>query len=406
LGFLFGFGIFLTIATALRIPNWPVGPGEILLGIWMIWAMAAVMLKGRPVLTPSICPFLVFWCVLPVVYMVGWVNGLRLGLWDPTSGVHDFGAVMFVCGLILLYGLLPEIESRTLSALLVYLISCLIIMAIIYIFSLLGDGWEASRFWMDNRRFLGLSKNPNQLALGLAVVPFWGMFMARRSRSTLSQIAYVMIIGTALFLGWETKSDALLLSWALAAFVLLALGYWKASTKREMGWWRGVTLKVAVPFGGVFLMVVLALGLYSNLSEIGQYYYSKEMGQGSTRLALWGNGLLVFQEFPLVGIGPGAYGGYMQPFEGVEAHNTLIDLGVSTGILGTSFYVLLLIYLFFHIWRSGNAVLFAGLLALTVFSMFHFVLRHPVYWFFLLTTLILSGVKGGIEEKEKLPALA
>jgi O-antigen ligase len=111
--------------------------------------------------------------------------------------------------------------------------------------------------------------------------------------------------------------------------------------------------------------------------------YEAEGGQGQVRVLLWENGVEALLSAPLLGLGPGGHSGIAAPFSGAEAHNTFVDWGTNTGLVGLLAYVALLTWIAIDVWRSRHPTLIAALVATQVLSMFHFTLRHPVYWFYL-----------------------
>ena len=83
-----------------------------------------------------------------------------------------------------------------------------------------------------------------------------------------------------------------------------------------------------------------------------------DAGQGEIRFTVWLNGLRALAESPLVGWGPGAFSGLHEPFEGFEAHNTLIDWAASTGALGLALHAALWVWCASRALRMGVLPLF------------------------------------------------
>jgi O-antigen ligase len=79
------------------------------------------------------------------------------------------------------------------------------------------------------------------------------------------------------------------------------------------------------------------------------------------------------------------------PFLGYEVHNTFLDWATATGVLGVMAYVALLAWAVARAWRGGRPELVLMMCALAVFSFFHFVLRHPSFWFPLVITAFAAG---------------
>jgi O-antigen ligase len=79
-------------------------------------------------------------------------------------------------------------------------------------------------------------------------------------------------------------------------------------------------------------------------------------------------------------MGPGAHSGLKDPFEGVEAHNTLLDWGTQTGLPGMAALAAYFIWVFWRVARRRQYELTAMLIALYCFAMFLDVLRQPLFW--------------------------
>jgi O-antigen ligase len=108
-----------------------------------------------------------------------------------------------------------------------------------------------------------------------------------------------------------------------------------------------------------------------------------ERNQGAERLALWWRGAeTMFGSLSafLFGLGPGSWSGYERLG---EAHNTYIDWGTNTGVAGLAAFLFLLIWLTHRTIKVEATPLFALMVALGVFPLMHYTLRHPVYWFML-----------------------
>jgi hypothetical protein len=113
----------------------------------------------------------------------------------------------------------------------------------------------------------------------------------------------------------------------------------------------------------------------------------------SVRMALWKHGLGAISKSPIVGFGPGHFSGLDSSFQNDEAHNTLIDWGTDTGIVGVAALIAWLAVIIRQSWRIGSGVALAGILAAIAFSQFHFVLRQPIFLIGLLV-LAMTPFKG------------
>ncbi len=126
-----------------------------------------------------------------------------------------------------------------------------------------------------------------------------------------------------------------------------------------------------------------------------------ERGQGAVRFVLWMHGIQAIVESPFFGFGPGAHSGLLAPFQGKETHNSVLDWGTSTGLIGIGVLTCFLLALFRKVWRARNAALIGGFLAMVAFMQFHYAMRHPIFWFHLLLIVGL-GLGLAAERREAL----
>ena len=127
-----------------------------------------------------------------------------------------------------------------------------------------------------------------------------------------------------------------------------------------------------------------------------------DRSQVNIRLCLWRNALAAIQYAPLTGMGPGPHAGFIKPFDGEEAHNTLLDWGTQVGLVGAAALVGYLAWLLWQVMRRRYYELGAMLLALYCFAMFHLVLRQPLFWFVPLLALQLALRSGTSDSNAKL----
>jgi O-antigen ligase len=196
----------------------------------------------------------------------------------------------------------------------------------------------------------------------------------------------------AVVIGWASQSDGLRVSWIVTALFLVVAGWCRVAAGARTG---GVPAVIA--FGIVPIALVItglsmgaevlqdALDFSANTYEAGD--------QGADRIDAWTNGAKVILASPLFGRGPGAHSGELNSLDPMEAHNTFIDWGASSGFVGLAAYVALLTWSMLRVWRRGHILLLSAVIALFVFSLFGYVLRQPMYWFYLLGAVALSSLE-------------
>lgn len=228
-------------------------------------------------------------------------------------------------------------------------------------------------------RFTGGAKNPNQLALyclcGIAATTAH----IRHPRYRLPLLAGFAAMGFA------CRSDAFMLTLLTIAAVFAMAVLFPA---RYL--WIGV---IAV---GAFVLFVAAFS--TTLPEaLGDRWGDAD--QGGTRLTLLRNGLTAWQQSwwtILFGNGGGAFSGKIAPFEGDEAHNTIVDTLAIGGVVGVVALFWYPIQTTWDAYGRGKPLLFATMMGVLAFACFHYVGRHPVFWFTVLAVGAAAGPRSRV----------
>jgi hypothetical protein len=96
----------------------------------------------------------------------------------------------------------------------------------------------------------------------------------------------------------------------------------------------------------------------------------------------------------MLGMGPGPHlikPNKRPPPEKFEAHSTPLDLFTQGGILALFGYIWLTTSAFVGAWRAGQPAMAALVVSIVAFGMFHFVMRHPIFWFAMILCLLEVG---------------
>ncbi len=218
-------------------------------------------------------------------------------------------------------------------------------------------------------RFSAISVNPNQLALFLLPLPFFAILcyvagvISRREMVGVMLLAIMInlvVIGKALFVAWF---------FSFGFLYLTGWGFSGGSENRR----KAVLIRIA----SCLMLALVVLPIFFKLYS-GDIAGGREE-QGKVRILLWQHGLQAWGDAVIFGHGSGHYSGLHSAYEGIEAHNFLIDwlgaYGVVGGIWLMTFFVLILV----ETWRS-NKVLFAFMLAMLIQMTFHFYARQPIFW--------------------------
>jgi hypothetical protein len=255
-------------------------------------------------------------------------------------------------------------------------------------------------------RFRGWAENPNQVALYCAVFAPLSLSLALSS-SGLGRVAASFSCLLTFIVGRLTKSDTFLIAMvaASALFLLLRLRTWLISPEHRF------SLRFAVAVFVIVAAVPLALSLtpyaLATADDVEGLAISltKDHGGVATkatanlRLQLWSDALHRGFESASLGLGPGPHlerphvgnrQALPQPF---EAHSTLLDVFTQAGLLGVIAVCGLLAGTIVLVLRAGLDALAALVATLAIFSISHFIMRHPIVWFALAISLILGSAR-------------
>jgi O-antigen ligase len=385
-------GIVLTSATQLRLGGFPVGPGELLLAGWMSF-VGFLLLRGASFTAGRLVLFMFgYWMISAVLMAFGTLVGLNTHKLDVESATHDAVAFLFLVALSPMLALiLSDHEGNAYHERLarhIFIVFTICTTSLLLLSHLVSGLGPLRLSYGGGARFLGWANNPNQMALFSCGMPFIGWFLLQRSRHTRSRIMYGIGIVCCVLVGLASASDGLRLSWAVGFGSAIGVAWWRA-VLRMRGRFIYVT-HLIVPF------IIVSLG-YAVLTLAWDKAWEvwREGGQGEGRIDVWTHGLQAFSESPLVGFGPGAYSGELGPFEGFEAHNSLIDWGNSTGLPGIILLVTLVIWCALRAWRAGSLIMLGMVIAMAVFGMFGYILRQPIYWVLLILAVRLPQQRKG-----------
>jgi O-antigen ligase len=191
----------------------------------------------------------------------------------------------------------------------------------------------------------------------------------------------------AFCVGVLTKSDSFTMGilGASAVFFAIKSALWLATFK------RGLTFRAASVSLALFGLPVLAVGALPLAPAVVERVEAKsaalyaEDNQGDLRFHLWEEAFDKGMHAAMLGLGPGPHltkkAWKQSPPHKFEAHNTPLDLFVQGGLMALLAIALLYASLLFTTTKAKLPALAALSCAFVVFSMFHFIIRHPIFWF-------------------------
>lgn len=425
---LLSLGLVFSVATQLRIPGASFGVGEALLILWLL----STLFLPRNWRNPALIGLLTLTGVGVLLLSAGYFFMPYPAGGSRPPALHDTLAYAFCAVLAINYtSLANEHESRFPHTVLwAFLTSALLAL----ILGVMAKKWSGLDAMYYQTRWQHLSAQPNQFALMALPLPFLSLYWILRQPKNhnifVPTIAHVL----ALALGLYSRSDALSLAWiggglvaALALFgnfrttpiqffpverlshrARITAGLLIMLMVGVSAWqWREVATSIILNGGsetGAGTRADLSGGASAGApsdecSDVKpQSPSDADRSQENIRLCLWRNGVAAIQYAPFTGLGPGPHSGFQKPFEGREAHNTLIDWGTQTGVIGVAVLLAYLLWVLWQVARRGQYELTAMILALYCFAMFHLTLRQPLFWIVPLLAwgLALSGSQGRI----------
>ena len=410
-------GLLLSTASQLRPDGAPVGPGEICLAVWVLLMLFREVGRLGPTLTPPLSRLLIFWLVFAVAQCVGAMAAFAIGdRHDSSLFMHD----------VLAYPLLAAVSCLSVAGSRLHRVAWLL--------ATLGAAWLALQVALgwglvdlgdfdtwEWERFRGLSDNANQLALFCAVLSLLSLYLAEVARGLGERIAAVTCMVVAIVVGRLTKSDAFLLVLIAGGpiFVALKLGRWLMSRERQM------TLRSASAW--IFVLALPLVAAYvvplgaSAATELEDFIKGMTKGGGGRdteetarlRIHLWNGAMRRGIEAGMLGLGPGPHleipsaivagrrdstndpkhvehpeFGFVPNF---EAHNTFLDLFIQGGLIAVLSLGWLVATALVGTHRAELDALTTLLCGLAVFSIFHLIVRHPIFWFAISLCLVAAA---------------
>lgn len=400
---LLALGIVLTTASQLRLPAVPLGAGEVCLVLWLALASLRLAASGRICNPRAMLQIGSFWACFAFTLSVGTCLAFLRQELDLDSMLHDTFAYLLVAAITcLIAATMPADGSLRQTEWL------LIAFWNIALAFQLAMGWglismpSVNPWYWD--RFRGWAENPNQVALYCAVFTPLSLSLALSTKG-LGRIAGSFSCLLSFFVGRLTRSDTFLVAMvtAFALFLVLRMRTWLTSPEHRFG------LRFAVAAFVIIAAVPLSLSLapyaVATADDVETLAISLAKDRGgeatkrtaSLRLQLWQDALLRGLESGSLGLGPGPHldkpiidnhRALPNPF---EAHSTPLDVFTQGGLLGVIAVCALFASIFILALRAKLDVLAALMAALAVFSIGHFILRHPIVWLALVIGLILGS---------------
>ncbi|WMI98301.1 hypothetical protein RBU55_22480 [Pseudomonas chlororaphis subsp. aurantiaca] len=216
--------VFASVATALRFGNLPIGLGEFIVILLLLWA-----LRYKHALRYITHPIMLFWiCFIAIATAATLLSPLKGAATSHTTVAYIYVACFSLMALVCIEQASQQEFNSFIKALAVVPVVLLAIPFLCF----LTDSYELAKFLGINTdypsRLSAWSTNPNQLALLLLPIPIWLMAIHRDSNwHGAHWLCNFLLLWVFFFLGICVRSDALLLAWSVGLPLLaIATSLW------------------------------------------------------------------------------------------------------------------------------------------------------------------------------------
>ncbi|NGX94966.1 MAG: O-antigen ligase domain-containing protein [Candidatus Afipia apatlaquensis] len=417
---LLALGLLLSTASQLRPNGVPIGPGEICLVIWITLMLGGMRNLLRSRVTPALARMLVFWTLFTISLCLGSATAFAISdVHDTDLFIHDILAYPLLAAVSFLSTVEPHAGCR------IHRVAWLLTVFSVVFFSIqLASAWglvvipQIDPWYWDRLR--GLSENPNQLAIFCAMMTFLAIHFAEHAEGFGKRAVAAFCSILSMYVGRLTKSDTfgVILVSGLLLFAALKLRSWLLTSKRNIP-----VRSAAAGLIVVMLPIIAATSvLFANLIEVEALDIAKEMAKGTRqetsetaniRLDSWSHAIDRGIDSGMLGLGPGPHieipsvlvaarreapePKYIEHPQvngtpNFEAHNTFLDLFTQGGLIAVLSFTWLIATAFRSVYRSNLDALTLVVWSIMVLSIFHLIIRHPLFWFAIAFVLV-AGTK-------------
>ena len=359
--FIFAFSIAFILQSSLRfVPG--IGIGEICLSIIIIYTIFLCFKEPSRIPTIRSFPFVYLICTYVFVILF-LITALNFYLSTPGNSFRDFFA--YSLSALMLFSLAVHKEKVIDIAILLVPVT----IALITIQYFFGDYSSLSQNSVNDTwylgRFTGGARNPNQLALYLVCLISISLIFIKQSYLKYPYIASLIFYGLLSF------SDAF-----LAYLLIFGISYVGLKLYPKKYSYLGVS-------GYLLIASLISLLFYDQtITLLSEEWQARD--EGNARFILYMNGLKAWMSNPfslVFGNGAGNFSGLYSSFEVFEAHNGPIDTLAMGGVIGLFVFFWYPLKLVVKSFLINERLFFAISLGILFFSLFHFLMRHPIYWF-------------------------
>lgn len=160
--------IALTNATQVRMASFPLGIGEVMILIWLLFLLKRIIICQYHFMTSLVKVNFWFWLLTFSFLNLGLLIADAMGL-KASKIDHDCLAFLFIAITSIGFSLSETFYHETKKIIFYFLSFTLVFLFIIFCFPSVTPFLDS---WYGGVRFTGWAENPNQLALLLSAIPF------------------------------------------------------------------------------------------------------------------------------------------------------------------------------------------------------------------------------------------
>ena len=381
IAFLFGAVLIFAQMTSLR-GEASIGPLDIALVMMAVMSAVVSLTLARRhdrlgekapvsgVYAAATSPVFLYGAISALVIMIS----LALNFQRPAASTESLStaALPFFANSLVIAGFVLTLYHKSATALLYGFVTASLMIGAFYVLGYLTQNADM----LYEARSKGLALNPNQTALqalATLLVLITALVKIPPDHKFLMAGAIAAIPLTMIY-GLGTGSDSLILC---LPGVLASAGIIVMDRLRVKLW---VVIVSGLVLGTGFL-VALAIAIPGIFGGVGRSLQAQfaQGSQDTDRQLLWQHGMAAWSDSPWFGHGPGAWSGIGGPYQGLEAHNSLIDWVTIAGAVGFV-PILIIVISAFRFPRRFRLFRITGLLTLIIFTLFHFTFRLPIFW--------------------------
>jgi hypothetical protein len=376
--------IFFSTATQLRIADSFVGMSELLFTLYALnWCFVKNKIKKNNIAQSNLKS--IYLLLLPMVLILYFVGSYQVFTGgDPVKIIVDF--LPYVYSILIAYVVLDDMIKKEINFK-IYINAygaSLFFLCMLSIADYFGVRIPSLILWLDggdlfeiNSRYIGWSKNPNQLAINTCSYIFVVIVLKLEKISDFRERYINLWVLSSLGILYLTKSTTL-----LVILLFLMVIY--------------LNIKFGVVYWVVSIFLLVSVNYFFEYTKIVEFILDGTIHKGdgglNGRAEIWANAIQAFMDRPIFGHGPGAHSGVFGPYEGIESHNVILDLATQTGFVGVFFYILFVIRIIYCS-KDSSFLIYAPLISAIIYQISHFPLRHPIFLIGMTIPVILKAKK-------------